>query len=175
MPHINIEIKAHCKDPQSLRKKLMLAGAVSHGMDHQIDTYFQVPQGRLKLRQGNIENNLIYYERNNQSGPKKAYVYLYHPAHNGDLLQLLEASLGIKVVVDKSREIFFIENVKFHIDYVEGLGSFMEIEAIDKSGKIGQNSLRKQCDHYLELLGITDDELISTSYSDLLIQKKNGD
>jgi adenylate cyclase, class 2 len=73
--------------------------------------------------------------------------------------------------VDKKREIYFIDNVKFHIDEVKGLGTFVEIEAIDKDGTIGKDKLQEQCQSFLELFKIPQTDLISVSYSDLLMQK----
>ncbi len=74
--------------------------------------------------------------------------------------------------VDKKRNIAFIDNVKFHIDEVKGLGSFMEIEAIDIDGSIGLNKLQDQCAFYLEKLAIKEEDLIEISYSDLLLNKE---
>ena len=85
------------------------------GVDHQVDTYFKVPNGRMKFREGNIENSLIYYDRPNQAGPKKSTYILYHPKPNSSLKQLLTQSNGVLVVVDKLRSIYFIDNVKFHV------------------------------------------------------------
>ena len=75
------------------------------------------------------------------------------------------------VVVDKSREIYFIDNVKFHIDSVKDLGTFVEIEATDADCSIGKNKLLEQCQHYLDLFKISKEDLISNSYSDLLLEK----
>ena len=80
-------------------------------------------------------------------------------------------ALGILVVVDKKREIYFIDNVKFHIDEVEDLGTFVEIEAIDNDGTIGKEKLLEQCQFFLDLFRISQGDLISVSYSDLLLQK----
>ena len=76
MDLINVEIKAKCPNPESVRTALRRRNARFAGMDHQVDTYFRVPQGRLKLRQGNIENNLIAYRRPEHSGPKTSDVAL---------------------------------------------------------------------------------------------------
>ncbi len=70
MGHINIEIKVSCNNPTRIKKILKSKKVDFHGKDYQIDTYFKVPNGRLKLREGNIENCLIYYQRKNQKGPK---------------------------------------------------------------------------------------------------------
>ena len=166
----NIEIKARCADPERIRKILNGLGSECIGIDHQIDTYFRVKEGRLKLRQGNIENALIYYVRPDMPGPKPSDVLL-HPTPDGTSLStLLEASLGVLSRVDKLREIHFIGNVKFHLDEVKGLGSFVEIEAIDQDGDLDTDHLRAQCHHYLQLFGIEPDELLHDSYSDQLLK-----
>lgn len=164
----NIEIKAHCSNPTAIRHWLETNSANYHGLDHQIDTYFQVPHGRLKLREGNIECALIHYHRPNQAGPKHSDIRYYQPQASADLKQTLEAALGVWVIVDKQRHIYFIDNVKFHVDEVQGLGAFVEIEAIDREGTLGLEHLEAQCAHYQAALGIVPEDLIAVSYSDLL-------
>lgn len=171
MAHINIEIKARTSRIEEIRETLKKCGADFRGTDNQVDTYFKVSQGRLKLREGNIENHLIYYERKDIAEPKKSVVILYKNLPGSNLKEILTRSLGIRVVVDKSREIYFIENVKFHLDIVRGLGSYVEIEAIDLDGGIGEKKLFKQCSYYIDLFGLTKEDLITTSYSDLLLAK----
>lgn len=171
MSHINIEIKARCGNHEKIREQLKSREADFKGTDHQIDTYFKVNHGRLKLREGNIENFLIYYERENKEGPKQSDIILFKSSPGSSLKSILEKSNGVLTVVDKKREIYFIENVKFHLDLVEGLGTFMEIEAIDKDGTIGKEKLLEQCNEYLALFGIFPEDLISVSYSDLLLAK----
>jgi len=170
-PHTNIEIKALCSDHNKVRDFLKSHKADFKGIDHQIDTYFKVNNGRLKLREGNVENNLIYYERENKQGPKQCNFTLFKSSPESSLKSILLNSCGILTVVDKKREIYFIENVKFHLDTVLGLGTFMEIEAIDTSGHMGQEKLLEQCNNFLKELNILDSDLISVSYSDLLLKK----
>ena len=107
MGHINIEIKARCGKPSKIRKLLRSLGADFKGKDHQIDTYFKIPNGRLKLREGNIENCLIYYQRKNKRGPKQSDVILFKTSSDTSLKEILSKSLGILAVVDKQREIYF--------------------------------------------------------------------
>ncbi len=77
MPQLNVEIKARCTDPTFIRAYLVNNNTASDGLDEQTDTYFNVSSGRLKLREGNIENNrLIFYNRNNQTGPKSSHFQL---------------------------------------------------------------------------------------------------
>jgi predicted adenylyl cyclase CyaB len=171
MTHINIEIKAACSDHEKIRDILRSRNADFKGTDHQSDTYFRANNGRLKLREGNIENSLIYYQRENTSGPKQSNIILFRSDPASTLKSVLLASLGVLVVVDKTREIYFIDNVKFHIDTVLDLGTFMEIEAIDTDGSIGREKLLEQCNEYLNVFGISESDLVSISYSDLLLEK----
>lgn len=175
MSFINIEIKARCPDSDLVRKVLKQRNAIFKGEDHQIDTYFNCQHGRLKLREGNIEHHLIHYNREDEAGPKQSMVTLYRPQPNSMLKEILIKSLGILAIVDKKREIYFIENVKFHIDKVERLGSFVEIEAIDSTGEIGKEKLTEQCKGFMELLGIQSTDLIEWSYSDMILHKNDFD
>ncbi len=167
--HLNIEIKARCNNTAAIREYLLNNKAEFKGTDHQRDTYFNVPNGRLKLRQGNIENSLIHYERQNQSGPKSSQVSLYKVENGEQLRNVLLNALGEKVTVEKKREIYFIDNVKFHLDEVPGLGSFAEIEAIDLDGHIGKDRLQEQCEFYMQAFGIKEQDLLTNSYSDMLL------
>ena len=86
MPILNVEIKARCNATQEVHQILQGKNARFIGVDHQIDTYFKVSNGRLKLRQGNIENALIHYQRPDQEGPKTSTVSLY-PAPEAEQLK----------------------------------------------------------------------------------------
>ena len=171
MAFLNVEIKAKCNDASFVRNYLNAAGADFRGVDEQIDTYFNVPNGRLKLREGNIENNLIYYERTNQAGPKQSHFNLVKIEDTKGLKEVLTKSNGIKVVVMKRRKIYYISNVKFHIDDVSGLGSFVEIEAGNIKINLSQEQLKEQCDFYVKEFGIKEEDLIEVSYSDMLLGK----
>ncbi len=172
MNSLNIEIKAKSNNQSKVREILKSKNAIEKGVDHQIDTYFNVNKGRLKLREGNIENCLIHYLREDKEGPKQSDVILFKSEPNSTLKEILTNSMGILTIVDKKREIYFIENVKFHIDNVKNLGTFIEIEAIDRDGTIGKSKLLEQCEFYLELFGIKENDLISVSYSDLILKDK---
>ena len=175
MSHLNVEIKARCTRTDVVRRVLRERDAVFKGVDRQVDTYFNCPNGRLKLREGNIEYGLIHYHREDKAGPKRSSVTLYHPERNSTLKQLLTQALGVLVVVEKRREIYLIDNVKFHIDTVEGLGPFVEIEAMDATGEIGRDELLSQCEEYMSVFGIRDDDLIEGSYSDMFLDLGRGE
>ena len=129
MKFFNIEIKAKTTGKDRIRNILTGLKAEYRGLDHQVDTYFNASKGRLKLREGNIENNLIYYERENLKGPKKSCYDLLKTEPGSIIKDMLSSAIGVFKVVDKKREIYFIDNVKFHIDTVQNLGDFIEIEA----------------------------------------------
>lgn len=174
MTHLNIEIKARTNQPDRLKTILLENGAIFQGLDQQTDTYFQVKNGRLKLRRGNIENSLIFYERNETAGLKKSKIELLKiaPDQSASFETMLEKSLGLLVRVEKSRQIFWMENIKFHLDEVAGLGSFVEIEAIDSDGTIGESRLREQCQNWISKFEIQPEDLIAASYSDLSLKKR---
>jgi adenylate cyclase, class 2 len=167
---LNIEIKAYCHQPDRVRQYLLEQGVDFKGLDVQTDTYFEVPHGRLKLRQGNIENNLIAYQRDNLQGPKSSSFQLAPVTDSAALLQVLQHTLGIKVVVKKQREIYCLSNVKFHIDHIEGLGHFVEIEAGNLlANHLTAEHLQEQCNFYMEALKIAPGDCCTHSYSDMLL------
>ncbi len=170
MSHLNVEIKARCSDADYIRQWLIDYHANFIGKDFQTDTYFNVMHGRLKLREGNIENNLIFYNRENKAGPKSSQFHLVKISNPKELKTVLEKSCGVKMVVKKQREIYYIENVKFHIDEVPELGSFVEIEAGNILADKTETELLEQCNFYLKEFGIKEEDLIAVSYSDLLLQ-----
>ena len=75
------------------------------------------------------------------------------------------------MVVKKIREIYYIDNVKFHIDAVPGLGSFVEIEAGNILADLSQEQLKDQCDHYVKELKIREEDMLEVSYSDMLLEQ----
>ena len=171
MENLNIEIKAYCKDKEHIREILNQHDARFEGTDEQTDTYFNCKKGRLKLREGKIEYSLVFYDREDKSGPKRSDVIYYHPRQNTPLKNILATSLGKLVTVVKTREIYYIDNIKFHLDQVSGLGDFVEIEAIDTDGERGETALREQCNRFIDLFRIDEKDLIDCSYSDMLLNK----
>ena len=171
---INYEFKATCSNLPEMEAILLKHHPLFIGTDHQADTYFNIGNGRLKLREGNIEHALIYYQRTDTAGAKQSDVTLYQHKPDALLKEILQKALGIKVIVDKKRKIYFIENVKFHFDKVEGLGEFIEVEAIDFNGSIGIEKLMAQCKYWAAILGISEKDYIAQSYSDLLLAKKSS-
>jgi len=170
MSFINVEIKARTEKAGEIREFLAHAGAEFKGVDEQTDTYFNVPNGRLKLRRGNIENNLIFYQRRDESGPKESDFDLLPVTDTYSLLDMLAKALGIKIFVHKKREIYYIDNVKFHLDALEDFGEFVEIEASNKNHPVPVQKLHEQCNMYMKEFGIKSEDLVELSYSDILMK-----
>jgi adenylate cyclase, class 2 len=166
---LNVEIKARCPDIGQVRDRLQELKAIRRGRDEQTDTYFVVPEGRMKLREGTIENSLIYYRRTDQPGPKASHVSRFDlDAGERSIKTVLTDALGVSAVVRKTREIYFLSNIKIHLDEVEGLGSFLEIEAIDATGQRTKAQLRRQCRTLMRKLGVSAQDLLDGSYSDMV-------
>jgi predicted adenylyl cyclase CyaB len=86
------------------------------------------------------------------------------------LKNILVKALGVKAVVKKRREIYYIDNVKFHLDVVDKLGSFVEIEASNQFEDISELRLREQCEEYMKAFGVAQEDLVNESYSDMVMR-----
>ena len=167
----NLEIKAHDPDPPATLSAALEFGADDEGWLHQRDTYFHAVQGRLKLREAPPEPaELIAYARAELAGPK---VSLYRVVQVADHLALIDAltdSLGVRVVVEKSRRLLRWRNVRIHLDRVEGLGDFVELEAIAASPG-GLEVERDRMEELRAALGIAAEQLVAHGYADLLTRR----
>jgi predicted adenylyl cyclase CyaB len=166
---LNFEFKARLNNEQQVRAALKRLDARFIGTDHQIDTYFRVPSGRLKVREGRLENALIFYRRANVRRARQAAVEMMLLPRRNSLRAILTRCLGTLAVVDKRREIYFVKNVKIHLDRVHRLGKFLEVEAISRVGDV--KKIRSQARQYQELFGITAKDIVAESYSDLILAK----
>ncbi|HLA39459.1 MAG TPA: class IV adenylate cyclase [Candidatus Glassbacteria bacterium] len=163
-----VEIKARCRDADSMRAKILSWGAVLLSRESQSDTFYNVPRGRLKLRRCASEKLLIGYLRQDIGGPKHCEVNLYRYGNPDSLHQVLDGCLGSRVVVNKTRERYLLGNVKFHLDTVEALGDFMEIEVLGRRRKDNLEHLQRTCEKYMELCGVLKEDLVEKAYADLL-------
>lgn len=173
----NYEIKAKSSEEEQNKiiKILKQKNAKDLGTDLQTDTYFKTDSGRLKLRRGDIENYLIWYNREDKKEAKRSDVTLFDAQGRiSELEKIMKKTHDVLVVIEKKRNIYFIENVKFHIDNVIGLGRFIEIEAGTQENFIPTEKLKEQCNYYKELFGIENKNLIENSYSDMLIKIQNN-
>lgn len=164
----NIEIKARCGDLKRAKEIALEIGAKFAGELHQIDTYFKVHHGRLKLREINgREAQLIFYERADEPGARLSH-YQICPVSDPDILKkLLTQALGVWKVIKKQRLLYWFENVRIHLDHVEGLDDFMEFEGIVEHAQ-QTDAVRQKVEQLQLIFRISSSHLISHSYSDLL-------
>ena len=169
MKRKNIEIKARCKDFAKIREVLSALHADFRGIDEQVDTYFQSKNGFLKFREATLpfERGLISYKRAKKNGPKISNITVILPTEDVVLKEILLDNLEVIAVVKKKRELFTLDNVKFHLDTVAKLGTFIEIEAQDTDGLIDRTTLLRQCKFYMAKLEIAESDLVVDSYRDL--------
>lgn len=165
--YADVSIKASCRAPDKIEIKLQELKADFLGEDIQTDTYYRVPVGKLKLREGNIENLLTHYLREDHSGKMKTTVYLYERNPSHQVKQEHTASRTIIGKVVKRRKIYWIDNVKFHIDRFDDGRAFVEIEAMDRNGKLGIDTISLQAENYKLILSINDNDIRKQSYIDM--------
>jgi predicted adenylyl cyclase CyaB len=163
----NIEIKARCENVQRAEENLNAIGAGPAGTFHQKDTYFRVPEGRLKLRElGPDEGHLIYYKRQDLAGPKRSDYEVAKTEDPEALRRILSQILGAWVEVEKTRQVWLWENVRIHLDQVQGLGQFVELEAVTEEKGIEESHQRVRT--LMRALEIGSDQLVEGSYGDLV-------
>src|SRR3954447_25370172 len=172
-PRRNVELKARDPEPERSLQRCLALGAEDRGELRQRDTYFAAPRGRLKLREqepGGAE--LIAYERADAAQARESR-YRIAPVTDPDALrEALDAALGTDVVVDKRRRLFLYRGVRIHLDRVDGLGDFVELEGVAGDG----SDLARETELVAQLkaeLAIADDAIEATGYADLLRDQRS--
>jgi len=165
-----VELKAKVINLDLARKQLANLEASKVGTLHQIDTYFDVPEGRLKLRkiEGKREAELIYYQREDVTGPKRSKVFILKIRKPEPFKVFFDKVLEKKVIVDKKREIYRYRGTLIHLDTVKGLGNFIEFERKTKGSAEAFNKDKRVLEELMRNLGIEERNLIKGSYGDLL-------
>ena len=171
-PRRNVELKARDADPEATLRRALELGASDEGVLRQRDTYFGRARGRLKLREqeggrGPIAQ-LIAYQRPDDAHARTSAYRIADVADPDALRDALDAALGTRVVVDKRRHLLLYENVRIHIDDVDGLGAFVELEGVaaPESDLTREHEL---VEHLRAELGLG--EPVPVSYSDLLLDE----
>lgn len=165
----NLEIKARCANLDVARERARGVASRCVGVDRQTDTYFATRRGRLKLRESSLAGaQLIPYLRPDRRGPKNA-AYAVIPVQEPESAKaLLTEILGVHRVVRKVREIWLYQNVRIHLDRVDGLGSFVELEAVYDGAPASLPAQQDKLRFLMERLGIGEEDLIGVSYEGLL-------
>jgi len=164
----NIEIKARSSDVASQQRIASRLADSAPVLLEQEDTFFHVPRGRLKLRAfGDGTGELIEYERVDSPEAKQS-TYIRSPVYEPHSLKAaLAAALGVRAVLKKRRMLFLTDQTRIHLDEVEGLGWFVELEVVlgpDQSETEG----RAIADRLMSELGIQASDLVAGAYVDLL-------
>jgi adenylate cyclase class IV len=167
-PRRNLEIKAADPDPARTLESALALGAHDEGTLVQRDTYFHAVQGRLKLREAPpAPAELIAYARADRPEARVSSYRVVPVADHIGLIEALADALGVRVVVEKQRRLLLHGNVRIHLDSVEGLGEFVELEAVATSPG-GPAAEEQRIAELREALGIADDLLVARGYADML-------
>ena len=165
----NVEIKARCHDLNKALQTALAFGAVPSAHLIQVDTYFRVPSGRLKLREHHAADDpdqLIFYDRPDSAGPRTSDYFLVQVPRGSGLKALLSTALGVRSVVRKRRELLISHNVRIHLDEVEGLGNFIELEAVVNEGN-DQPISQARLGELIQVLEIAPQDLLACSYCEM--------
>ncbi len=166
----NVELKAIDHDRAATLERCRNAGAVDRELLHHRDTYFSVSAGRLKLRQalpGLTPAVLVAYERADEPEARLSAYHLVDVPDPAALLEALGGTLGVLRVVEKQRRLLlWEETVRIHLDTVDGLGDFVEIEAVADEGS-DLSREHDQAERLQELLAIERGDIVSASYLEL--------
>jgi predicted adenylyl cyclase CyaB len=164
----NIEIKARVHDLAGLRARAEALSDTPVQVIPQEDTFFHTPKGRLKLRLLQPDQaQLVYYERPDQDGPKRSNYHIYATRDPQGLQTALRLALGVRGVVRKTRSLYLSGQTRIHLDDVEGLGQFMELEVVlrdSQSDAEGQTI----AEELMARLGVRKEDLLEGAYMDLL-------
>jgi predicted adenylyl cyclase CyaB len=164
----NIEIKARVRDIAALQRRAAALSDTPVQVIPQEDTFFNVPRGRLKLRLlGEDRAQLVFYERPDQGGPKRSNYHIFETQDPDNLKTTLALALGVRGVVRKTRRLYLAGQTRIHLDDVEGLGQFMELEVVLRPGQSDTDG-QAVATRLMQDLGVLPEDLLEGAYMDLL-------
>jgi predicted adenylyl cyclase CyaB len=164
----NIEIKARVRDLAEMQRRAESLSDAPVRVIPQEDTFFHTEKGRLKLRLlAADQGQLIYYTRPDREGPKRSDYHIFYTPDPDSLKRVLELAYGIRGVVRKTRYLYQVGQTRVHLDDVEGLGQFLELEVVMQEG---QNDAQGQAvaEELMARLGVEKTDLLEGAYMDLL-------
>jgi homotetrameric cytidine deaminase len=168
-PRRNIELKAFDPDPERSLAVVLGLGARDRGVIRQRDTYFRVNSGRLKLREEEPGGaTLVQYDRVDADEARESRYRLIPVDDAGELCRALEASLGILAIVEKERHLLLWQNVRIHLDRVDGLGDFLELEGVATADSDLAEALDRVA-RLTEALDLVPERMLRNSYSDQVV------
>jgi predicted adenylyl cyclase CyaB len=170
----NIEIKARITDLKKIEGLVAALSDTPPKRLRQRDTFFRCAAGRLKLRETGVgESELIFYSRADVVGTKQSDYEIAPVTDAAKLKSVLKQALGETVVVEKTRLVSLIGQTRVHLDAVEGLGNFLELEVVLRDGQSPTEGHAIARD-LMQQLGIQEADLIATAYADMLMERAVG-
>jgi len=167
----NIEIKAHVADLAALAARAAAIANEGPVEIRQDDTFFHCERGRLKLRAFSAqEGELIFYRRTDQPGPKQSFYVRTPTASPDSLREALTLAYGEVGRVRKRRTLFMVGRTRIHLDEVEGLGEFMELEVVLRDDEPLEAGVR-EAEGLMARLQVQPSQLIDRAYIDLLAER----
>jgi len=167
----NIEIKARIDSVETWLAKAASMADSGPTRILQDDTFFACPNGRLKLRAFSAEQGeLIFYKRADRTGPKESVYSIAPTASPDSLREVLSLAYGQIGRVRKTRTLFLARRTRIHLDRVDGLGDFLELEVVLSKGEPVEAGIEVAKD-LLGLLGVSEESLVEGAYLDLLTSK----
>lgn len=164
----NVEIKARLADPAATRRLAADAADGPPQLLEQTDTFFRIPAGRLKLReQGAGRAELIFYRRPDTRGPSESHFERVAVADSAALRGVLASALGVAGTVTKRRLLYRVGRTRVHLDEVEGLGHFLELEVEMAPGEAAEAGAI-EADRLMRRLGVHGEALVAEAYVDLI-------
>ena len=157
-------IKARVIDIETIERLLIQMNARFVGLDKQIDYYFETENGKLKYRQGTIENLITHYKREFRDGIERTTVYRYDKNPSPEQIARLKTEKKQIGMTEKERKIYWLDNIKIHLDQLPDGQCFIEIEAIDRENNFTDEELKRQCMQIKSRLHIHDNDLVKTGY-----------
>lgn len=174
----NIEVKARAQNWEKLHSLAKQVSDAEGTLIEQVDTFFIVPAGRLKLRQlGPDHGELIFYQRPDEAGPKLSEYTITETTCPDSLRDTLAQALGVSGEVRKKRWYFISSryggHTRIHLDEVKGLGQYMELEVVLQPGQMPEDGERIAAE-FRAALDIRDEDLIDCAYVDLITSHSGG-
>jgi predicted adenylyl cyclase CyaB len=164
----NIEIKARVRDFKQIRSRAEKLSDTPVEIIPQEDVFFNVEKGRLKLRiLADERSQLIYYTRPDQQGPKRSDYHISRSPDPQNLKRVLELAYGVRGVVRKTRYLYLVGQTRIHLDDVESLGVFMELEVVLKEEQSDADG-QQIAEDLMSALGVEKADLLDGAYMDLL-------
>lgn len=165
---VNVEIKARIESIKSIEQAVEALTDTPCQILDQEDVFFHSSTGRLKLRVcSQSDAELIFYQRDDTAEPKPSEYTIYKSSNPESLKEILAATAGIIGIVKKRRLLYIVGQTRVHLDTVEGLGSFMELEVVMQPGQKLEEG-RQIAYNLMESLNVRQDCLIKQAYIDLL-------